>query len=280
VVDAAAEINSGDRFAFGKNWTQFLALLDEQRIAAAITSLREMTGKDSLTGLRFLDVGSGSGLFSLAAYRLGADVLSFDYDSMSVACTAELRRRFAVEDVPWTVEQGSALDRSYLSGLGKFDIVYSWGVLHHTGDMWGALRNVVDLVKPGGRLCLSIYNDQGRQSRTWARIKRKYNASGAVGRWILLNAVDVYFRARALGPFLWAYRKLFRLPRPGKQIRGRGMDRRHDMIDWVGGYPFEVARPEQIFDFYRERGFTLEQLRTCGGGIGCNEFVFHKNYGP
>lgn len=48
----------------------------------------------------------------------------------------------------------------------------------------------------------------------------------------------------------------------------------HDWIDWVGGYPFEVAKPELIFDFYRDRGFTLHNMTTCGGGGGCNEFVF------
>ena len=49
-----------------------------------------------------------------------------------------------------------------------------------------------------------------------------------------------------------------------------------DLIDWVGGYPFEVSTPEQIFDFYRARGFTLPRLHTCGGSLGCNEFVFRK----
>lgn len=50
----------------------------------------------------------------------------------------------------------------------------------------------------------------------------------------------------------------------------------HDLIDWVGGYPFEVAKPEEIFDFYHARGFVLQRLYTCGGGIGCNQFVFER----
>jgi hypothetical protein len=54
------------------------------------------------------------------------------------------------------------------------------------------------------------------------------------------------------------------------------MSRWHDLIDWVGGYPFEVASPEQIFDFCRERGLSLKRLKTCGGGSGCNQFVFEK----
>ena len=123
-----------ERFQFGENWNRFLSLVDEDRIAEAAARLSELLG--NITGKSFLDVGSGSGIHSLAALRLGASsVLSFDYDSKSVACTAELKRRFAPM-ANWQVEGGSVLDEQYLRSLGKFDIVYAWGVLHHTGAMW------------------------------------------------------------------------------------------------------------------------------------------------
>src|SRR5918911_286314 len=128
----ALEVARGERFEFGRNWAKFLALLNEQRIADAENSLRQMLECEDLKGRSFLDIGSGSGLFSLAARRLGARVHSFDYDPHSVACTMELRRRFCPEDAAWTVETGSALDADYLKRLGRFDVVYSWGVLHHT----------------------------------------------------------------------------------------------------------------------------------------------------
>src|SRR6476659_5078401 len=132
----AAEIARGERFEFGQNWSQFLASVDDERIQQAEKSLRDMLEIDSLEGKTFLDIGSGSGLFSLAARRLGARVHSFDFDSTSFACTQELRNRYFPNDVNWRVEQGSALDADYLAPLGKFDVVYSWGVLHHTGEMW------------------------------------------------------------------------------------------------------------------------------------------------
>src|SRR3954454_15207008 len=120
----SAEVASGERFEFGKNWTAFLAVLDDERIAKAEESLKEMLEVETLEGKTFLDIGSGSGLFSLAARRLGARVHSFDYDSNSFACTQELRNRCFPNDADWRVEQGSALDVEYIKSLGKFDVVY------------------------------------------------------------------------------------------------------------------------------------------------------------
>jgi 2-polyprenyl-3-methyl-5-hydroxy-6-metoxy-1,4-benzoquinol methylase len=262
------------RFRFGKNWARFLAVLDDERIAQAESSLKEMLEVSDLRGRSFLDAGSGSGLFSLSARRLGATLVrSFDYDADSVACTRELKRRFYPDDAEWAIDQGSVLDPEYLAELGRFDIVYSWGVLHHTGSMWEALANVSDLVKPGGRLFIAIYNDQGRTSRRWRMIKRAYNRSPAPIKLGLVLAVGGYEVCRsALG-------RLLSLSNPLSVVgdlrseRRRGMSLWHDLVDWVGGYPFEVAKPEEVLDFCRVRGFVLQRLKTVGGGLGNNQFV-------
>lgn len=265
------EIAVGQRFEFGRNWTAFLALLDEERIGTACASVQEMLGVDDLRGKTFLDIGCGSGIFSLAARRLGARVHSFDYDPASVACAQELRRRYYPEDAEWMIETGSALDRAYLGQLGVFDVAYAWGVLHHTGAMWAAIENVVPAIAPGGLLFLSIYNDQGGISRRWLAVKRLYNRLPSLLRYPLLWAVCCKFWWR---PML----KDFLLGRPFRSWRevkrSRGMSAWHDVVDWVGGYPFEVAKPEQVFDFYRNRGFELIRLKTKGASLGCNEFVF------
>ena len=280
--DAITEIGAGDRFAFGANWTEFLRLVDDARIDRAIESLRMMLRISDLAGRRFLDVGSGSGLFSLAARRLGAEVVSFDYDPASVACTAELRRRHdpAASGTGWQVLQGSALDLDFLTSLGQFDVVYSWGVLHHTGDMWAALENVTNVVIPGGRLFISIYNDQGRSSRNWRRVKQLYNGSGPFVHRLLIEGTRIHFMLQSADAAGAVYRMARRLPRPTNgPSRDRGMDAKRDLVDWIGGWPFDVAKPEQIFEFCHDRGFVLEKLKTCGGGIGCNEFVFKLSLG-
>lgn len=265
----AIEVAVGERFEFGKNWAAFLEHLNDERIAEAAKSLCEMLETESLEGKTFIDIGSGSGLFSLAARKLGARVFSFDFDPNSVACTKELRRRYFPNDPDWTVESGSVLDPQYLAKLGQFDIVYSWGVLHHTGHLWQALENVTPLVKENGKLYIALYNDQGGPSRRWLLVKKLYNKYPLL-RWPLL--LGSFYRL-----FWRAMLKDLLLLRPGHTFRQYRLNRRgmtvwRDMVDWVGGYPFEVSKAEDVFHFYRQRGFVLTRLITdCD--LGCNQFV-------
>jgi 2-polyprenyl-3-methyl-5-hydroxy-6-metoxy-1,4-benzoquinol methylase len=271
----AVEVARGERFEFGKNWARFLSVLDDQRIAQAERSLREMLDRQTLAGARFLDIGSGSGLFSLAARRLGARVHSFDYDPHSVACTRELKARYFPGDLQWQIERGSVLDLPFVEGLGQFDVVYSWGVLHHTGAMWRALDHAQRPVAPGGRLFVAIYNDTGSQSARWKAIKRTYSRLPRVLRSPFALAVSAPEEVKAMARATLRGRPQDYVHSWTRYDRSRGMSHWHDIVDWVGGYPYECARPDAIFSFFHDRGFALEKLKI-GGGLGCTEYVLSR----
>ncbi len=270
-----------DRFEFGRNWSGFLSTLDEPRIASAQRSLQVLLQTESLQQRRFLDAGSGSGLFSLAANRLGADVSSFDVDADSVACTRSLKDRFRHDATNWNVFQGSLTDRDFLSTLGKFDVIYCWGVAHHTGSMWCAMENLLPLVKPGGSMVLAIYNDQLYISRIWRGVKRIYQRlPRSIGPlYVASIGVSIFLKRLAI-TLLACCLRLFSFRNPcipfanwGSEIQSRGMHGWYDLVDWVGGWPFEVAKVEEVFRFMRDRGFSLQEL-TTSSGHGCNEYVF------
>jgi 2-polyprenyl-6-hydroxyphenyl methylase/3-demethylubiquinone-9 3-methyltransferase len=258
------EIESNQRFNFGENWTNFLTEYDQLKLDSAVKSLKSMFGIESFQGKTFLDIGSGSGLLSLAARTMGATVTSFDYDPQSVACTLKLKNLFFADDVQWNVLEGSILDSRFLSSLSRYDYVYSWGVLHHTGSMWDAITNAQNLVNDQGSLLIAIYNKQKIASSYWLQVKKLY-----------LNhrfSRPIFIAIHGLYPVIPSYlfRKIQSRPYP------RGMSIWYDLIDWLGGYPFEVASPEEIVDFMVLRGFVLRKITTVGGNHGCNEFIFSK----
>ncbi len=163
-----------------------------------------------------------------------------------------------------------------MTSLGTYDVVYSWGVLHHTGHMWQALDNAQRLVKPGGKLFIALYNDTGSQSARWNWIKKTYNRLPSFLRIPFATVVIAPGESKAI------LRSLLTL-KPGEYLRSwtnyqsrRGMNRWYDIIDWVGGYPYEVSTPDEVFDFFRERGFILSKLNCGRVGLGCNQFVFER----
>jgi 2-polyprenyl-6-hydroxyphenyl methylase/3-demethylubiquinone-9 3-methyltransferase len=269
------EVTAGRRFSFGRNWASFLKRLNQARIAEAEKNLIEFLGEKSLDGRSFLDVGSGSGLSSLAARRLGAMVTSFDYDGQSVACTEELRRRYLPDDPSWIIEQGSVLDTEYLAGLGQFDIVYSWGVLHHTGAMWQAMANIKTMVKTGGLLFIAIYNDCGEVSRSWLERKRRYNALPQILRPLYAIYVWMPHELRSLAGSMRSGELRTYIRELTSASSGRGMSWLHDVIDWVGGYPYEYASVRDITDFYRRDGFEPVKIRE-NSSYGCHQLVFKR----
>jgi 2-polyprenyl-6-hydroxyphenyl methylase/3-demethylubiquinone-9 3-methyltransferase len=261
------------RFSFGRNWKQYLGTLDEERFREAELSLTAFMGLKTLKGLTFLDIGCGSGLFSHAAFALGAEqVVSVDVDPVSIECCRYLHDK-AGRPENWEVREGSIVDTRFVSGLSSFDIVYSWGVLHHTGNMWEAVRNAANLVKQGGFFYISIYNktDGVLGSKMWLSVKKFYNRSP----YPIKRGIEAIFIAA------WFVYYVARLENPVAAIRNyksrRGMSWRTDIIDWLGGYPYEFATVEEIFRFMRAgfSEFRLVNIKTTNS-LATNWFLFEK----
>jgi len=264
-----------EAFSFGKNWSAFLKKFNKNRLALAKQSLVNFLEKDNLNDELFLDIGCGSGLFSLAALELGARrVISIDPDDSCISCTKYLRKKFNYSEEKWTIKQGSALDIAFLQRLTKADIVYSWGVLHHTGDMWRAINNAIELILPKGYLYIALYNYHKRfiSSNDWLKIKRIYLKSPTFIK-VLMQ---------------WAYSGQILLSRslhfedPISYVRNynkrseRGMSFYNDVIDWLGGYPYEYSTPEETIKFCSRRDLDLVKFKHRDG-TGCNEFLFRRN---
>lgn len=260
-------MTEGPRFKFGKNWQNFIGSIDEAQMRDAQNALSSLLGTDSLEDESFLDAGCGSGIVSLAARELGAKrIHSFDYDHDSVDATRTLLPENTLES-EWAVEQGSLTDIEYLAKLGQFNTVYSWGVIHHTGAMWHVANALPKLVKPGGRLVVAIYNDQGAQSAVWKIVKKLYVKSPSPLQFAMAGSYFILTSAVRTIKNLVTLRGI-------KRERPRGMSAWHDAVDWVGGYPFEVASREEVIEFFESRDFSTEKVISVGNRQGCNQFVF------
>ena len=251
-----------DRFRFGENWASFSRHLDETRISQAEQSLQSLFGVDALKDRSFLDIGCGSGLFSIAAARLGArKVLGIDIDSVSVRTSQENAQRWLNGQENISFMHGSALDAAQMDELGIFDVVYSWGVLHHTGNMERSIENTVRRVKPGGLLMIAIYNRHS-SSAGWKAVKWLYNRSNRFGQKFLIWIFT---------PIIFVAKWISTGENPLK-VR-RGMDFMHNVIDWVGGYPYEYASINEMVGILNKFGFDVLNTIPATVPTGCNEFV-------
>jgi 2-polyprenyl-6-hydroxyphenyl methylase/3-demethylubiquinone-9 3-methyltransferase len=253
------------QFDFGSNWAEFSKQhIDRQRLVLACESLQSLLEEKSLSGRSFLDVGCGSGLFSIAAHQLGATkVIGIDVNPRCIEIS-QANRDFLVPGAPIEFYVASALDPERLKSFGNFNLVYAWGSLHHTGSMWNALRNVSECVGPEGILVLAIYNKHVT-SPVWKSIKWFYNrAPGIIQRCMVAFFGVVIYVAK------------FLVIRTNPMQKERGMDFWFDVVDWIGGYPYEYARREEVEQSVYEQGFLLDRFIVAQVPTGCNEFVFSR----
>lgn len=258
------------RYGFGRNWAAFVDKnLSDATVQASMDHLCRVLKRDRLDGMRILDIGCGSGIHSLAMKRLGAaEVVGFDYDPHSVATSQRVRDWSGIAD-GWSIAQGSVLDRAYMQALGSFDLVYSWGVLHHTGAMWDAVRHAAIPIREGGEFYIALYSSDtyvDPSPEEWIAIKKAYNFASPLKK-KLMEADHLY--RQVIVPELKAGRSALAAIR---NYGSRGMNIWADIKDWLGGYPMEFAGLHETQDFVaRQIGLPMVNVVN---GEGCTEYVF------
>lgn len=262
-------------FAFGRNWAEYAEKITEAEIEEAVRGLSRLLGGARLTGLRFLDIGSGSGLHSLAALRLGArEVLAVDIDPDSVATTRAVLARHA-PGANARVEENSVFDLAP-ERLGRFDVVYSWGVLHHTGDMAGAVGKAAAMVEKGGCFVFALYrriwmDGFWKREKCWYAQASPQAQARARTVYIALFRLGLRLTGRRLADYVANYRV------------NRGMDFYHDVHDWMGGWPYDSISADEVEAMMRTLGFARERVFVAPRnvmrdffGSGCDEYVYRR----
>ena len=262
----------GMRFGFGKNWKNYIKkYYSEERLEIAREHLLNFLHLDNLQGKSFLDIGCGSGLHSLAALRSGAaQIVSFDFDQDSVDTTKQLKE-YAGNPSHWTVLQGSILDDQFLKTLAPADIVYSWGVLHHTGAMWQAMDNTVQLMKDTALLYIALYDydiQVNPPAEFWLEVKQRYNR----GSWLIKRRMELWY--------IWEfvlYKNWRAVPELIGRVTGykqsRGMAFFTDVRDWLGGWPMEFAKREDVKQWAEKTGLDMATIKT---GEANTEYLFKR----
>lgn len=256
------------QFNFGLNWKEFsLKALSEERVESARRDFRALIGDIQLENKTFLDIGCGQGLSALIASEEHADVVCNDINHISEQLLKLNKAHFDISN-PITFIKGSILEKSIIEKIKEchteYDIVHSWGVVHHTGNMYSAIDALCNLVKKEGYLVLAIYNRHW-SSPYWKLIKYLYNKSPNLIRRMM---ICLFYYIIYIAKYLVTHKS--------PMEKQRGMDFYYDVIDWVGGYPYEYASIQEISDYVETKGFKLVKSISAEVPTGCNEMIFKR----
>ena len=273
---------SNQRFSFGSNWNEFIdnSITNksfDRKLKYCINHLSNTFSK-SIDKKIFIDIGCGSGLFSLAAIKLNASkVLSFDFDLNSVNTTNKLLSLKGVDkekanslqhDIRNEIILSNYLNAEQSKKIQKF--IYCAGVVHHTGNVYLSMDNVSKLANnKNDEIFISIYNKIPVLTFLWWLEKKIYIN---VGIWRRL-ALFIWL-------FAWSSYWILKLQNPIKNIQrygdnDRGMSFLTDAKDWLGGYPYEPLYKEDVIAFFKKRNFELINFNR-GGNWGLNDYLFKK----
>lgn len=263
-----------EHFQFGKNWNNFSNSISKNNINNSLKSIQNLISKKDIENKSILDIGCGSGLSLLSFLKLGAkSVCGVDIDPMSVKTAKSVIEKY-YNNKNWSVEEKSIFDIN-LKTYPKFDLVYSWGVLHHTGDMWRSIDIASSLLKKNGVIFLALYQ-KTKLCKFWELEKRFYVNSPK----IIQKIIRTLFKTLYISGLIVSKKnpKVFFQNYKEK----RGMEWHYDIHDWLGGYPYESIKRRDLEIFLNKKGFVIENYfykkNKLFGLLGshCDEFIARK----
>jgi 2-polyprenyl-6-hydroxyphenyl methylase/3-demethylubiquinone-9 3-methyltransferase len=268
-------VNKSSRhYSFGKNWLEYSQSINSIHVDHVTSDLSRLLNLKDLTQKSVLDIGCGSGVHDVGFYQLGCrNLTAIDYDQDCITATNQTLEKFCPGS-GYKILQGDILS-SKTQSLGKFDIVYSWGVLHHTGNLLEAICKASTLVAREGHLAIALYR-KTLMCGFWKAEKRLYSRLPRIFQrfleliYISFFSIALLFTQKtSITNYIESYSSK------------RGMNFFADVKDWLGGYPYESISPHELRKLMSSLGFrqvySLEGNSRIGiFGSGCDEFLFQK----
>ncbi len=199
---------------------------------------------------RVLDGGSGSGMISVAFAVMGADVTGVDVTPKCVENGCKNADLFGV--------QCRFLKRNLLSLdlCGEtFDIIYNWGVLHHTQDARKSFTNLAKHLKPGGEMIVAVYL-KTVLSGFWNFLRIFYQESPQVFKTLFLNTGSIFLNGVDYFNNLFFNKERYMM---------RGTNNKEILNDWFG-VPYRTFHTyEEVFEWFRENGLEYQLVNSATG---------------
>ncbi|MFQ6107920.1 MAG: class I SAM-dependent methyltransferase [Candidatus Aminicenantales bacterium] len=205
-----------------------------------------------------LDAGCGTGVFSIIFARMGAlSVVGIDISKRSLERAQRQADQLGLQNA--TFQKVNMLRLPFTDAC--FDIVWSWGSVHHTADPFGCLAELIRVLKPGGSLLVAVYRRTGLTflhetlRKGLIRLPSKY--------WIPFSR----FLSLVAAPGISLFKKR------DKSRKGEKLEQL--LFDWFFVPIRHSYLPEEIKSFLVKRGLVIKKYLPFSGRFNStSNFIF------
>ena len=225
------------------HWTEYP--LELQGVIQHLTELFP----EGVKGKKVLDAGSGSGMVSIAFAVMGASVTGVDITSK---CIENGRKRAKAFGVECRFVQS---DLTMLDLHEDFDIIYSWGVLHHTADAKASFFRLVEHLRPGGEIIIAVYLRTAFSS-FWNFSRVFYQSSPGFAKTAFRRSASV---------LLNGYDAVRKALMKKERYMLRGTSNEELVNDWFGVPHRTFHTYTEVYEWFREKGLDYRLVNPATG---------------